>query len=52
MHKDRLLSLDTDVLGPFDETGHVSLGLDVTTDSEVTGILLEEGALLVVLRGT
>ena len=46
------MSLNTDVLGPFDETGHVPLGLDVTTDSEVTGIFLEEGALLVVLAGT
>lgn len=39
------MSLDTDVLGPLYETGEVSLGLDVSTDSKVTSILLEEGAL-------
>lgn len=38
-----LLSLDTDVLGPLDESGEVADGLDVTTDTEVLGALLEEG---------
>jgi hypothetical protein len=39
------LSLDTHVLGPFDEAGQV-LGLDdVTTNTEVAGRLLEEGLL-------
>lgn len=52
LHKDGLLPLNADVLGPLDETGEVSLGLDVTTDSEVAGVLGEEGALLVVLGGT
>ena len=52
LHKDSLLSLNADILGPLDETGEVSHGLDVTTDSEVAGVLGEEGALLVVLGGT
>lgn len=46
LHEDSLLSLDSDVLGPSDESGEVSLGLDVSTDSEVSGALLEEGVLL------
>jgi len=41
-----LLSLNTDVLGPLDKSGEITLGLDVTTDSEVSGALLEKGALL------
>jgi len=52
LHKDGFLSLNADVLGPFDETGEVSLGLNVTTDSEVAGVLNEEGALLVILGGS
>ena len=44
-HKNSLLSLDTDVLGPFDETGQVSLGLNVTSNSEVSGALLEKRCL-------
>lgn len=52
LHKDGLLSLNADVLWPFDETAEVSLGLDVTTDSEVAGVLSEEGVLLVILGGT
>jgi len=39
------LTLVTDVLGPLDEASQVSLRLDVTTDSIVTSILLEQGAL-------
>jgi len=46
LHEDSLLSLDSDVLGPSDESGEISLGLDVTTNSEVSGALLEEGVLL------
>ena len=42
LEKDALLSLNADVLGPFDETGEVASWLDVTTDSEVLGALLEE----------
>ena len=45
LHKDALLSLDSDVLRPFDETGEVSFWLDVTSESEVLGSLLEERAL-------
>jgi hypothetical protein len=39
--KNSLLTLDTNVLRPLDETSEVSLGLDVSTDSKVTWILLE-----------
>jgi len=45
LHEDSLLSLDSDVLRPSDESGEVSLGLDVATNSEVLGALLEEGVL-------
>ncbi len=45
MEEDSLLSLDTDVLGPLDESGQISGWLDVTTDAEVLGGLLEEGRL-------
>lgn len=45
LHKNSLLALNTDVLGPLHETGEVSLGLDVSTESEVFGVLLEEGGL-------
>jgi hypothetical protein len=44
--EDLLLALKTDILGPLDETGEVALGLDVLTDTEVTGTLLEERVLL------
>jgi len=44
-HKDSLLSLDTDVLRPSHKTRKVSFGLDVTSNSKVTGALLEERAL-------
>lgn len=47
LEKNALLSLDTDVLRPFDETGEVSHGLDVAADSEVLWGLLEERTLLV-----
>jgi len=46
LEENSLLSLNTDVLGPLDKSGEVSLGLDVTTDSEVSRALLEKGALL------
>ena len=45
LKKNSLLTLDADVLGPLDEAGEISLGLDVTTDSKVTSILLEKRAL-------
>ncbi len=47
LHKDALLSLDADVLWPFDEAGQVTGGLNVTADTEVLGGLLEERALRV-----
>ena len=43
LHKDSLLTLNADVLGPSDEAGKVSLGLDVSTNAEVLGSLLDQG---------
>ena len=43
--KDTLLALDADVLWPLHESGEVSLWLDVTSQSEVTRVLLEERVL-------
>ena len=34
--QDSLLSLDSDIFWPFDESGEVSLWLDISTDSEVS----------------
>ena len=51
LHKDGLLALDADVTRPLDETGEVALGLDVTTDTEVAGVLGEEGGLVIGLAG-
>lgn len=48
--EDLLLSLEENVVGPSDESGEVSLGSDVTSDSEVAGGLLEEGVSLDSLR--
>jgi hypothetical protein len=45
LEKDSLLTLNTDVLGPLDKASQVSHGLDIATDSKVTSILLEQGAL-------
>ena len=45
LHQNSLLSLDSDVLRPLDETGEVSLWLDVASESEVPRPLLEERAL-------
>jgi len=42
LHQNSLLPLDSDVSWPFDETGEVSLWLDVTSESEVSDSLLEE----------
>jgi len=41
--EDPLLSLEDDVLGPSDEPGQISLGLDITTNSEVLRLSLKEG---------
>ena len=43
--EDLLLALKTDILGPLDEAREVALGLDILTDTEVTGTLLEEWVL-------
>jgi hypothetical protein len=32
-----------DIFGPSDKSGHVSLVLDVSTDSKVLGLRFEEG---------
>ena len=45
LQQDSLLPLDSDVSWPFDETGEVSLWLNVTSDSEVSASLLEERVL-------
>lgn len=45
LHQDSLLSLDSDVFGPFHETGQVSRWLDVSSKSEVAWLLFEERAL-------
>jgi hypothetical protein len=42
LHENTLLSLDSDVLGPLHEAGQVALGLDVATEAEVAGVLLEK----------
>ena len=42
LEKNSLLSLDSDVLWPLDETSKVSLGLDVSSETEVSWVLLEE----------
>ena len=41
--EDSLLSLDSNVLWPLDESGKILLWLDITTDSEVSWRLLEKG---------
>ena len=45
LEENSLLTLDANVFGPLDEASEISLGLDVATDSKVTSILLEQGAL-------
>ena len=42
LQKDSLLSLDTNVLWPLDETSKVALWLDVSSETEVAWVLLEE----------
>ena len=44
--------MDSDVLGPFDETGEVSLWLNVTSESEVLGSFLEERSLTNVITAS
>ena len=43
--QDLLLALQTDVLGPLDETAKVTLGLNVLANAEVAGALLDERVL-------
>ena len=40
--QDSLLSLESHVLRPLDESSKINLGSDVTSDSVVSGSLLEE----------
>ena len=47
-----LLTLDANVLGPLHESGEVSLWLDVTSQSEVTRVLLEERVLSLALASS
>ena len=51
-HHDSLLSLDSDVLGPSDESGEVLHGLDISSDSEVSWGLLEKRVGVVGLSST
>ena len=37
LEKDSLLSLESDVSWPSDESGEILLGLDISTDSEASG---------------
>ena len=41
-YRGHLLSLDSNVLWPLHEAGQVALGLDVSTEAEVAGALLEQ----------
>ena len=49
LHEDGLLSLNADVLRPFDETSKVTFGLNITSDSEVTRVLGEQRTLIILL---
>ncbi len=46
LEKNSLLSLESDILWPSDESGQISSGLDITSDSEVSWGLLEKRILL------
>ena len=43
--EDDLLPLQSDVLGPLDESSEVGVGGEVPSDAERSGLLLEEGVL-------
>jgi hypothetical protein len=45
LHENSLLTLNSNVLGPLDESGEISDGLDVSSNSEVSGVLLEKSVL-------
>ena len=51
LEEDSLLPLDPDVFGPSHESREISLGLDVASDSEVAGVLLEKGTLALAASG-
>ena len=51
LHENTLLSLNANILWPLDETGQISYGLDVTTNTEVLGGLLEKGCSSILLFG-
>jgi len=42
-HKNSLVALETDVLGPSDESAEISLGLDILTNSKVAWLFLNQG---------
>lgn len=42
LHKNSLLALNSNILGPLNETSEVSLGLDVSPDSKVAWVLFEQ----------
>jgi len=42
LHQNTLLALNSDVLGPSNEAGEVSLRLDVSSDSKVAWVLFEQ----------
>ena len=44
--EDLALALEEDILGPLHHAGEVALGLDVLTDTEVAGALLDERVLV------
>ncbi len=43
VQKNALLPLKLDVLGPLNKASQIALGLDILTNAEVLGPLLEEG---------
>ena len=45
LEKNSLLTLNSDVFWPLDESCEVSLWLDVSSNSKVSSILCEQGAL-------
>jgi hypothetical protein len=49
-HEDSLLSLDSDISWPLHKSSQVTLGLNISTDSEVSWVLGEEGILSSLLR--
>lgn len=46
LEENSFLSLKSDVSRPSDESGQVSLGLDITTNSEASGLRFEKGVSL------